>query len=147
MKKYKFTIHGNKYEVEIKDIEDGIAEIEVNGTVYSVEIEKTIQQPKTPKLVRSVVSPSTDSHGSTAKTAKPDTPKGTGFIKSPLPGTILEVLVREGDLVKIGTKLLVLEAMKMENNINSDKEGKIISIKVRPGDAVMEGDMLIQIGE
>ncbi len=147
MKKYKFTIHGNKYEVEIKDIDDGVAEIEVNGTTYSVEIEKTIQQPKTPKLVRSAVSPSTDSHSSTAKTAKPDAPKGTGYIKSPLPGTILEVLVREGDMVKIGTKLLVLEAMKMENNINSDKEGRVISIKVRTGDAVMEGDMLIQIGE
>lgn len=147
MKKYKFTIHGNKYEVEIKDIDDGIAEIEVNGSTYTVEIEKTIQQPKTPKLMRSVVAPSTDSHSATVKTAKPDVPKGTGYIKSPLPGTILEVMVREGDTVKIGTKLLVLEAMKMENNINSDKEGKVISIKVRPGDAVMEGDMLIQIGE
>jgi len=147
VKKYNFTISGNKYTVEIKDIDDGIAEVEVNGSLYRVELEQALQQVKTPKLVRSTVSPSTESHSSTVKTAKPDAPKGTGYIKSPLPGTILEVCVREGDYVKIGTKLAVLEAMKMENNINSDKEGKIISIKVRQGDAVLEGDTLIQIGE
>jgi biotin carboxyl carrier protein len=68
-------------------------------------------------------------------------------VKSPLPGVILDVHVREGDSVKVGQRLITLEAMKMENNINADKEGRIVSLKVHKGDAVMEGDVLIVIGE
>lgn len=146
MKKFKFVIHGNPYEVDVVNIEDNVAEIEVNGTSYKVEIDKKVQTPKTPKLVRSFASPSTEGTASAAKTANPTAPKGVGNIKAPLPGTILNVYVREGDAVKVGDKLLLLEAMKMENNINSDKEGKIVSIKVRAGDSVLEGDILIQIG-
>lgn len=146
MKKFTFTIQGNEYNVRVKDIDENLAEVEVNGTKYKVEIEKKIVQTKTPTLVRSVVAPSTDSDKATAKTSKPGFDKGAGFIKSPLPGTILDIHVREGDIVKTGTKLITLEAMKMENNINSDREGKVVSIKVRPGDSVMEGDVLIQIG-
>lgn len=146
MKKFKFVIHGNPYEVDVVNIEDNIAEIEVNGTAYKVEIDKKVQTPKTPKLVRSFASPSTEGAASTAKTASPSAPKGVGNIKSPLPGTILNVFVKEGDSVKIGDRLILLEAMKMENNINSDKEGKIVSIKVKQGDSVLEGEVLIQIG-
>lgn len=146
MKKFKFVIHGNPYEVNIKNVEDNIAEIEVNGSKYKVEIDRKIQQTKTPKLVRSVVSPSTESESSTVKTSKPMEAKGAGNIKSPLPGVILSVHIKEGDTVKVGDRLIVLEAMKMENNINSDKEGTITSIKVKPGDSVLEGDVLIQIG-
>ena len=72
--------------------------------------------------------------------------KGVGHVKSPLPGIIINVHVKEGDVVKIGDKLLTLEAMKMENNINSDKEGKIIAVKVQKGDSVLEGDILVEIG-
>jgi len=146
MKKFKFVIHGNPYEVDVINVEDNIAEVEVNGTVYKVEIDKKVQTPKTPKLVRSTISPSTESDKSTSKTASPVALKGVGNIKAPLPGTILNVFVREGDTVKVGDKLILLEAMKMENNINSDKEGVITSIKVRSGDSVLEGDILIQIG-
>ena len=146
MKKYKFTINGNQYDVEIQNIEDNIVEVEVNGTKYQVEIEKKIQTTKTPKLVRAAATPSTETDKSIQKTAKPSEAKGVGTIKSPLPGVVLNILVKEGDVVKIGDKLLILEAMKMENNINSDKEGKITSIKVKPGDSVMEGDVLIEIG-
>lgn len=146
MKKFKFKIHGNQYDVDILNIEDNIAEVEVNGIVYKVELEKKIQQPKTPKLVRSFASPSTDSSASVAKTASPSSPKGTGHIKSPLPGIILNVFAKEGDLVKVGDRLILLEAMKMENNINSDKEGIIKEIRVKSGDSVLEGDLLIVIG-
>jgi biotin carboxyl carrier protein len=146
MKKFKFTIQGNEYDVEIMNVEDNLAEIEVNGTTYKVEVEKKLQQTKTPKLVRSVVSPSTESHASTAKTSSPSSLKGAGHVKSPLPGTILNVFVKEGDTVKIGDRLLILEAMKMENNINADKEGIIKSVKIRVGDSVLEGDTLIEIG-
>ena len=147
MKKFKFTINGNIYETEVLNIEDNIAEIEVNGTLYKVEVDKTMKTTKTPKLVRPVAVPSTDSHPSVAKTSSPEGPKGAGSIKSPLPGVILEMFVREGDVVKMGQRLLMLEAMKMENNIEADKAGKVVSILKHKGDNVMEGDVLIIIGE
>lgn len=147
MKKFKFTINGNQYETEILTIEESVAEIEVNGTLYKVEVDKTMKATKTPKLVRQVAVPSTDSHPSVAKTSSPSAPKGAGSIKSPLPGVILEMFVREGDDVKMGQKLLMLEAMKMENNIEADKAGKVVSILKHKGDNVMEGDVLIIIGD
>jgi biotin carboxyl carrier protein len=147
MKNFKFTINGNEYDAEIIGIEDSTAEVSVNGVTYSVEIDRKMQTTKTPKLIRTLAVPSTDSHPSVSKTASPSAPKGTGNIKSPLPGVILELYVREGDNVKIGQKLLMLEAMKMENIINADKEGRVASIKAGKGDSVMEGDILIVIGE
>ncbi len=147
MKNFKFTINGNQYEVNILNVEDNIAEMEVNGTPYKVEVEKVISQSKTPILVRPASVPSTDSHPSVMKTSSPAAPKGAGHIKSPLPGVILDVFVREGDIVKKGQKLLLLEAMKMENNIDSDKDGKVVAVKVQRGDSIMEGDILITIGE
>jgi len=147
MKKFKFNINGNQYETEVLSVEDNVAEIEVNGTLYKVELEKQIKTQKTPKLVRPVAVPSTDSHPSLAKTSSPSSPKGAGSIKSPLPGVILDVYVKEGDMVKMGQKLLMLEAMKMENNIEADKAGKVVSIMKHKGDSVMEGEVLIIIGE
>ncbi|WP_423128686.1 acetyl-CoA carboxylase biotin carboxyl carrier protein [Gaoshiqia sp. Z1-71] len=147
MKKFKFTINGNQYETEIINIEDNIAEIEINGSLYKVEVDKEIKASKTPKLVRPKAIPSTDTHPAEAKTSSPSAPKGAGNIKSPLPGVILEIFVKEGDLVERGQKLLMLEAMKMENNIEADKAGKVISIKVSNGASVMEGDVLMVIGE
>jgi len=144
MKKFNFTIHGNKYEVEIQSVEENIAEVEVNGSVYKVEVDKVIQTSKTPKLVRAQATPniadvkiaSSSSGGSTS----------VGGIKSPLPGVVLSIHIKVGETIKIGQKLMVLEAMKMENNIDSDKDGIVKSIKVNQGDSVMEGDLLIEIG-
>lgn len=147
MKKFKFTINGNEYAADVVSIEDNTAEVAINGVSYTVEIDQKVQTVKTPKLVRTPAVPSTDSHPSVSKTSSPSGPKGTGSIKSPLPGVILDIYVREGDTVKIGQKLIMLEAMKMENNINADKEGRVASIKVSKGDSVMEGDILIVIGE
>lgn len=147
MKKFKFTINGNRYDAEILSVEDNIAEIEINGTKYNVEVDKSMQPVKTPKLMRSIAVPSTDTHPSIAKTASPSGPKGAGTIKSPLPGVILDLFVKVGDVVKIGQRVLVLEAMKMENNIEADKAGTIVSISKNKGDSVMEGDVLIVIGE
>ena len=147
MKKFKFNIHGNQYEVDIQNIDDNIAQIEVNGTMYEVEVDKTLQPIKTPKLMRSVAVPSTESSPSIAKTSSPGGPKGGGNIKAPLPGVILSIHVSIGDQIKLGQKLITLEAMKMENNINSDKEGAVKAIKFSKGDSVMEGDILIVIGE
>ncbi len=144
MKKFKFTIRGNKYDVELLNIEDNIAEIDVNGSKYEVEIEQEVKTTKTPKLVRPKVVPSSESDR--AKTSKPTERKGAGLVKAPLPGTILQVFVKEGDLVKSGDKLLIMEAMHMENNITADTEGKVTAVKVKQGDAVLEGDVLVEIG-
>ncbi|MDI3526417.1 MAG: glutaconyl-CoA/methylmalonyl-CoA decarboxylase subunit gamma [Tenuifilum sp.] len=143
MKDFKFKINGNEYVVHISNVEGNIAELEVNGTPYKVEMEKELRQTKTPKLVRPSAVPTTDSHPAVAKTVSPST---AGAVKSPLPGVVLEVNVKPGDQVKVGQRLLVLEAMKMENNIDSDKEGKVIEVKVNKGDSVLEGDVLVIIG-
>jgi len=145
MKKYSFSINGNEYDVEIKNVDDNVAEVEVNGFVYSVEFDRSIETTKTPKLVRNVVVPSTDITPAEQKTSSPSVPKGAGIVKSPIPGTILEIHVSVGDTVKSGDRLITLEAMKMENIINSDKGGKVISIHIKKGDTVMEGDILVEI--
>ncbi len=144
MKKYKFTIHGNQYDVHIQNIEDNIIELEVNGSTYSVEVDKTLQPVKTPRLVRARAVPATDTTPSEGTATKPA--GAGGFIKAPLPGTILNIHCKVGDTVTVGQNLVTLEAMKMENNIDSDKAGKITDIKVRLGQSVMEGDVLIEIG-
>lgn len=145
MKKYSFKINGNEYDVAVKNVEDNVAEVEVNGHKYSVEFDRTLETTKTPKLVRNQVVPSTDISRAEQKTSSPAGPKGAGFVKSPLPGTILDVHVNVGDTVKSGDKLITLEAMKMENIINSDKGGTVASVNVKKGDPVMEGDILIEI--
>lgn len=145
MKKYKFTIRGNNYDVDILSVEDDTAEIEVNGSTYLVEIHKQKKSTKTPKLVRPNFQPS--STADKARTSKPSPKSGLGAVKAPLPGTILELKVKEGDTVKEGDPLLIMEAMKMENNINADKAGKIVSVKFNNGDSVLEGDVLVEIEE
>ena len=141
MKKYKFIINDNNYAVEIKSVEEHNIQLEVNGIPYSVIVDKELKQQKTPKLVRSVAVPSTD-HAADIKASSK-----TGSIKSPLPGTILEIYVKPGDKVSIGQKVIMLEAMKMENNIESDKAGTVTEVKTSKGSAVMEGDVLVVIGE
>ena len=143
MKEYKYKINGNVYKVAIGDIEDNIAHVEVNGTPYEVEMEKA---PKV--VVKPVVRPV-----ATAAPAAPATPvvkpaapsTGKSGVKSPLPGVILDIKVNVGDTVKKGQVIIILEAMKMENNINADKDGKITAINVNKGDSVLEGTDLVII--
>jgi len=144
MKKYKFKIRGNEYEVDVLKVESNQAEIEVNGTNYQIDILTEVKTTKTPVLTRSKVIPSGE--GDKAKTSKPDEKKGTGQIKAPLPGVILEVKVKVGDEVKFGDVLMIMEAMKMENSIKADRPGKITDIKFNVGDSVLEGGVLIEIG-
>lgn len=146
MKNFKFKINSRQYEVEILNVDDNTARVNVNGEEFNVEVDRQLKSTKTPILVRSVAVPSTDTNTSSPRTASPSVPKGTGVIKSPLPGTILDVFVKVGEHVSIGQRLLCLEAMKMENNINSDQEGTVSSIQVKKGDAVLEGDLLLRIG-
>ena len=140
------NVNGNLYDINVNDFDENIADIEVNGIHYKVELEGDAPVSKAPKLVQRPAVPSTDAHPATPITNNPDAPKGGGTIKSPLPGVILDIFVKEGETVKIGQKLIMLEAMKMENNINADKDGVVQSIKVGKSDSVMEGDLLMVIG-
>lgn len=145
MNKFKFKLNDKQYEASVLSFEDNKLKLDINGTVYNVEVDKKIEQSKTPTLVRTKTEPSTDSHKATAKTSSPTEKKGAGVIKAPLPGTILKILVKVGDFVKPGMRLLTWEAMKMENNLTADREGTIKSIKVKEGDTILEGDTLIEI--
>jgi biotin carboxyl carrier protein len=139
MKNYKFTISGHTYEVDILEIEDDIAKIEVNGTPYMVEIDQQVKQVKTPTLIRHVMKEpqkNIEKKDSSTRLA----------VKAPLPGIILELAVKEGDKVSKGQKLAVMEAMKMENEIKADKDGEIISIKVSQGQSVLQDDLIMEIG-
>lgn len=139
MKNFKFTIRGHVYEVDILKFENGQAKLEVNGTPYEVEVHKTQQETKTPVLVRTEIKHPKGSH----KIKKQD--EGLFKVKAPLPGNIMALFVKAGDEVKKGEKLLIYEAMKMENNLLSEKDGVVKKIYVGQGDNVLEGDVLIEI--
>ncbi|MGQ1890596.1 biotin/lipoyl-containing protein [Thermophagus sp. OGC60D27] len=140
MKKFDFSINGNKYHVSVKDIEDNIATVEVNGTPYTIEIEQEVKKVKTPKLVRQEVKPK-PGEGHIVKKAS----AGGHQILAPLPGSIFKVMAKEGDAVKKGDTLLIMEAMKMENNVMADKDGIVKEVKVKEGDAVLQSDVLMVI--
>ncbi|NTU95676.1 MAG: biotin/lipoyl-binding protein [Bacteroidales bacterium] len=146
MKEYKLKINGNDYNVTITDIEDTIAEVEVNGIPFKVEIDRPLKKQAT-VVQRPAVPTGQNSAPKPTASVKPPVASGSeSAITSPLPGVILEVVVKEGDAVKKGQKLMVLEAMKMENVIEASADGKIISIKANKGDSVLEGATLIIIG-
>ena len=141
MKEYRYKINGNLYKVTVGDIEDNNVRVEVNGTPYTVELEKQ-NKPKIKPVVRTA---STTPAAPPAAVTSPASVGSKSGIKSPLPGVILEIKVKEGDTVKRGQTLLVLEAMKMENDIKADRDGKVTAIKVSKGESILEGTDLIII--
>lgn len=141
MKKFKFNIGGDEFDVELLSTEGNTLKIEVNGTEYEVVLNKEVVVPKTPILVRAEV-PITKKESRIARNIT----KTTNIaVISPLPGTIVSVLVKDGDHVKLGQKLLTMEAMKMENNVIAEKDGIVRSLKVQPGDSVLQNDVLLEI--
>lgn len=140
MKKYKFTISGNDYDVHLKDIEDNIAELDVNGTIYEVKIHGEVKTTKTPTLVRKPVE-KLPGEGQIKKNPS----SGKHKVTAPLPGTILKINVTVGDVVTEGQNLMIMEAMKMENQIQTTKGGEVTAIKVNVGDSVLQDDVLIEL--
>ena len=144
MKEYKYKINGNLYNVVIGDIEDNIAHVEVNGTHYTVEMEKKAKAEVVKPVARPAApAPAPAPASAPAPAAKPAA--GKSGVKSPLPGVILDIKCNVGDEVKKGQTIIILEAMKMENSINADKDGKITAINVSKGESVLEGTDLVII--
>ena len=151
MKQYNYKVNGVDYEVTINSIKGQVASVEVNGMPFNVEIiGSALAEGDLPTMgTATPVAASPAPAKAEAKPAAPATKGAAGEgtpVKAPLPGVVTKVLVAEGDAVKKGDVVLVLEAMKMENNINADRDGKIVEIKVNKGDSVLEGADLVIIG-
>ena len=141
-KEYKYTINGNKYEVAIDDIIENTATVTVNGEVYKVEMEPEPVEEKKVVVRKPVAAESSENSEHSGNSANINT---NNAIKAPLPGVITEVCVSVGDEVKAGDTVVVLEAMKMANNIETEKAGKVNAVCVNPGQSVMEDDALVVI--
>ena len=141
MKEYKYKINGNEYAVCINEVNDTTANVTVNGEEYMVEWEKPKEEKPVIK-VQPVAAKPTSAPTPTAAPAAAAAANGYA-IKTPLPGVIIDVKVNVGDMVKKGTTVVVLEAMKMENNINADRDGKVIAVQVAKGDTVADGAVLV----
>jgi len=143
MKEYRYTIDGNKYEVAINEVNDTTAKVTVNGAEYTVEWEKPVEEKPVVKVQPVAAKPATAA--ATPAAAPAAAPVNGHAIKTPLPGVIINVKVNVGDTVKKGDTVVVLEAMKMENNINTDRDGKVTAVQVAKGDTVADGAVLIVI--
>ena len=142
MKSFKYTINGNAYKVHVNSVEGDVAEVEVNGTPYQVKLEKPAKKQLV-TLKRPAQAPTTSSGAPVV--SRPVSSGAAGAVRSPLPGVILSIDCKEGDVVKRGQKLAVLEAMKMENSITSFCAGEVKQILVNVGDAVSDNTPLIVI--
>jgi len=141
MKAYKFKIGGNQYDVTVNGIEGKIADVTVNGVNYQVELENEVP------AAAPAAAPSAAAAPAAAAPAAAPKPAGAGKkIGSPLPGVIISVDVKEGQAVKRGQKVAVIEAMKMENEILAECDGTITAIQVSRGDSVLEGADIVTIG-
>lgn len=146
MKSYKFRINGNEYNVDINSVEGNIADVTVNGASYRVEMENAPAPVQKPAQAPAAAVASTGSATTTTPAPKAAAPAGAGKpVTSPLPGVIIEVSVKEGQTVKAGQKVAVLEAMKMENEIQAPADGTVTAILVNKGDSVLEGAEIVKI--
>lgn len=141
MKNFKFKINGNDYDVSVDEVIDNIAQVQVNGSKYEVELEKKdekpqpiIRKPRPQAVKNEPVQPKPQASSGNVKT-----------INSPLPGNILDIKVSEGDSITKGTTVLIMEAMKMENNIVCEFDGIVSAIKVKTGQSVLQNDVLIEV--
>ena len=152
MKDYSLKINGQNYNVQIDDVNEDstAARVIVNGTAYEVEIagakaaatSKPQVAPAPKEANSAMIKPATAAPSPRLNAVAPS----SGYtVKCPLPGTVLSVKVAVGDTVSRGQTLVILEAMKMENNIDAERGGVVKSIHVQKGATVMEGDLLIVI--
>ena len=140
MKEFQFKIDGKEYKTSVTELEGGITEVPVNGKAYTVEMEhKAAAKVAAPK-------PAAAKEAPTAPKAAAEAPAGGKKVVSPLPGSIIKVLVAEGQAVKKGDTLLTLESMKMENTVAAECDGTVTKVAVTAGQTVMQDDLLVVIG-
>ncbi|MDR1652365.1 MAG: biotin/lipoyl-binding protein [Prevotellaceae bacterium] len=146
MSTFKFKVEGKPYQVDVLLAEGNILELDVNGKKYSVELEEAVAPAPVAKPAAAPVA----SAAPVAAAPAPAAPAATGgtatTVKSPLPGSIVKIIATEGTAVKEGDVLLVMESMKMENNIAAEQAGTIRKVHVVQGQAVMQDDPLVDIG-
>ena len=150
MKEFAFKINGAEYKCAVEELEAGKTNVTVNGKVYTVETEapaKPVAAPKAAPAPAPAASAAPKAEAPKAEAPKPAAPAAGGIqVKSPLPGSVIKVLVSEGQAVKKGDTLLTLESMKMENAIMAEADGTVKQIAVTPGQNVMQDDLLIVLG-
>lgn len=159
MGKYNFRINGHDYQVDVNSVEGGIADVTVNGTDYKVELADAVPAPAqqaarpapqatfTAAPAPQATAPAAQTAAQAAQTATASAPQGKGeVVTAPLPGVILDLKVKVGDVVKAGQTVAVLEAMKMENEIEATASGTVTAVNAGKGDSVLEGAAIITIG-
>ena len=136
MKQYKYTINGAEYDVTIRGIQGDKAQVEVNGLPFEVQMHgSSLLEEDLPESAT----------GAAAPAAGKSAPGSGTPVKAPLPGVVTKINVAAGQAVKAGDVVLVLEAMKMENNICAESAGTVSAVCVAAGDSVMEGTTLLTI--
>jgi len=149
MNKYQYKVQGVDYEVEIEEVEGNIAKVNVNGIPFEVELQQPISAAKHPNIVKPKVAAPVAPAAVPAAAPKPQAPAaptGAGNAqRAPLPGTITSVHVKVGDHVNAGEVVVILEAMKMQNNIESEYTGTVTAVNVNAGDSVLEGAVMLTI--
>ncbi len=147
MKEFAFKINGAEYKCAVEEIEAGKTKVTVNGKVYEVETEASKAAPVAAKPAAAPAPKPAVAPAAPKAEAKPAAAPAAGLqVKSPLPGSVIKVLVSEGQAVKKGDTLLTLESMKMENAIMAEADGTVKQIAVTPGQNVMQDDLLIVLG-
>ena len=150
-KEFSFKINGAEYKCAVEEIEAGLTEVTVNGKKYTVETEKpAAPAPKpapaaaAPKAAPAAAAPKAAPAPAPAAAPKAAAAPAAGAqVKSPLPGSVVKVCVSEGQDVKKGDTLLILESMKMENPILAEQDGKVAQVAVAAGQTVMQDDLLV----
>lgn len=151
MKEYRFNINGREYNVQINGIEGKNADVTVNGKSYSVEMENAasaVPVQAAPVQAMPMQAAPTKAAAPVQAAAPAPAPKPAGAgkaVTAPLPGVIIEISVKEGEAVKAGQKVAVLEAMKMENEIQATEDGTVTAIHISKGDSVLEGANIVTI--
>ena len=152
MKQYKYTLNGADYDVTIDSLNGNKAKVIVNGMSFDVEMQGTLNESDLPDAPAADASaapaaPKAAAPAAAPKAAAPAGAPGKGTpVKAPLPGVVTAINVNVGQKVKKGETVVVLEAMKMENNIAAECDGTVTSVCVAQGDSVMEGTVLVTVG-